>query len=152
MSKYILKKGDKHVTSLSDYEFASEGSHDLSPQKILFDNPEMLLDLKELEMFGAEIFLAIREYNTSRGPIDLLLITEKAEIVLVETKLLRNPESTRQVVAQVIDYVKAFSEETLEEIIRKIKSKHPEQAAALNNDINFSSLVSENIRTGNFQV
>ena len=152
MAMYILKQGNDKVTGLSDYEFASEGSHDLSPQKILFDNPEMLLNLKELEMFGADIFLSIREYNTSRGSIDLLLITQKAEIVLVETKLLRNPESTRQVVAQVIDYVKAFSEETLDELIRKIRASNPEQAATLNKDINFSSLVTENIRTGNFQV
>jgi hypothetical protein len=57
MSMYILKKGDKHVTSLSNYEFVSEGSDDLSPQKILFDNPDMLLDLNELEMLGAEVFL-----------------------------------------------------------------------------------------------
>jgi hypothetical protein len=70
----------------------------------------------------------------------------------VETKLLRNPESTRQVVAQVIDYIKAFSDESLEELIGKIKAREPEQIDRFTNDVNFASLVNENIRTGNFQV
>jgi hypothetical protein len=152
MAMYHLKKGDNKLSRLSDYEFSSEGSHVISPQRILIDNPEMLLDLKELELFDTEIFLSIPEYSTVRGSIDLLIIGSQAEIIIVETKLLRNPESTRQVVAQVIDYIKALSEETLDEMVRKVKGKYPEQAAKLNNDINFTSLVTENIRTGNFQV
>lgn len=152
MAMYCIKKGNTLVERLSDYEYASEGSHALSPQRILINNPGMLLELKELEMFDAEIFLSIPEYSTGRGPIDLLTIGSNAEIVIVETKLLRNPESTRQVVAQIIDYIKALSEESLDEIIRKVKDKYPEQAAKLNNDVNFASLVTENIRTGNFQV
>ncbi len=152
MAMYHLKKGDNKLSRLIDYEFASEGAHVISPQRILLDNPEILLDLHELELYDPEVFLSIPEYNTVRGPIDLLIIGSQGEIIIVETKLLRNPESTRQVVAQIIDYVKALSEESLDEMIHKVKDKYPEQAAKLNNDVNFASLVAENIRTGNFQV
>ena len=31
MSMYSLKKGQKRVSRIADYEFASEGSHDFSP-------------------------------------------------------------------------------------------------------------------------
>jgi hypothetical protein len=152
MAMYYLKKDEQGLSRLAGYEFASEGSHTFSPQQIIIDYPEILIELSELEMLNSDAFLAVPEYSTGRGSIDLLVIGSNAEVVIVETKLLRNPESTRQVVAQIIDYVKALSEESLEVMIQKVKGKYPEQAAKLNNDVNFASLVTENIRTGNFQV
>jgi hypothetical protein len=80
------------------------------------------------------------------------MIGSNGEIILVETKLLRNPESTRQVVAQIIDYIKAFSAESVDDLAAKVKPKATRLATRLETDINFSSLVSQNIRTGNFQV
>lgn len=149
---YRLNKDNRKIDRLDEFQFLSEGAHKTSPQKILADNPEIIFELSELELLASDVFLSLREYNTSRGFIDLLMIGSNAEIILVETKLLRNPESTRQVVAQIIDYVKAFSEESLDDLIRKIQKDYRGEADKLKNDINFASLVSENIRTGNFKV
>jgi len=152
MAMYRLKTGNKKIQKLEDFEFESEGGHDFSPQKILQNNPNIFFDLPELEIMNADAFIIFPEYSTSRGNIDLLVIGSNAEIIIVETKLLRNPESTRQVVAQIIDYIKAFSDETLEDLIRKTQDKFPNEAKRLKNDMNFAALVRANIRTGSYKV
>ena len=42
------------------------------------------------------------------GFIDNLFITPRGDIVLVETKLWRNPQARREVIAQALDYVAAL--------------------------------------------
>ncbi|MFZ4439217.1 MAG: hypothetical protein ACOYOS_12365 [Syntrophales bacterium] len=152
MAMYRIKEGSSKTTKLEDFEFVSEGGHDFSPQRILAANPNIIFDLPELELVNTDVFISLPEYSTSRGSIDLLVIGSNAEIIIVETKLLRNPESTRQVVAQIIDYIKAFSEETLDDLTRKINGKLPREAKRLINDLNFATLLKDNIRTGNFKV
>lgn len=152
MTMYSLKRGEQKINRLDDYEFASEGSHHFSPQRILEANPNIIFDLPELELLNTEAFVSFPEYSTSRGSIDLLVIGSNAEIIIVETKLLRNPESTRQVVAQIIDYIKAFSEETLDDLIRKLNGKFPSEAKRLIKDLNYATHLRDNIRTGNFKV
>ncbi len=152
MAMYRLKRGESKLERLEEFEYASEGSHDFSPQKILTANPEIIFGLPELELINTEALISFSEYATARGSIDLLMIGSNAEIIIVETKLLRNPESTRQVVAQIIDYIKAFSEETLNDLIRKTKLRFPSEVGRLINDVNFAALVQENIKTGNYKV
>jgi hypothetical protein len=48
-----------------------------------------------------------REFPTPHGPVDNLLMTPAGDIALVETKLFRNPEARRLVLAQVLDYAMA---------------------------------------------
>ena len=60
------------------------------------------------------------------GYIDNLLVTDKGDLVIVETKLWRNPQALREVVAQVLHYgmaVMALSVPALEHAIRKGDSK-----------------------------
>ena len=45
-----------------------------------------------------------REVPTAVGPIDGLFLSRNGYLVLVATKLRRNPEAWREVVAQIIDY------------------------------------------------
>jgi len=152
MVMYKLEKGENRIEKLEEFEFASEGNHAFSPQQILTTNPDIIFDLPELELVNTEAIISFSEYSTTSGPIDLLLIGSNAEIVIVETKLLRNPESTRKVVAQIIDYVKAFSRETIDDLIRKTKQRCPDGTSRLINDVNFAARLNENIRTGNYKV
>jgi len=152
MAMYRLIKGKNKIEMLEEFEYPSEGSHDFSPQKILVANPEIFFDLPELELMNANPLITFPEYATTHGNIDLLVIGSNAEIVIVETKLLKNPESTRQVVAQVIDYVKAFTEETIDDLVRKVKMKFPDKVEGLINDVNFAGHLMENVKTGNFKV
>lgn len=60
--------------------------------------------------------------------IDNLFISPSGRITIVETKLWRNPEATRQVVAQVLDYAKRLSSlsyEEFEKICRSAMSPAP---------------------------
>ncbi len=61
-----------------------------------------------------------REISTSSGPIDVLLLTSDAQLIIVETKLWRNPEKSRTVLAQIIDYAKEVSHWRYEELNQAI--------------------------------
>ena len=51
---------------------------------------------------------AAREVACSHGSIDNLYLTPDGEIILVETKLWRNAQARREVVAQTLDYISAL--------------------------------------------
>lgn len=154
MGSYKINLENFSCKPVKDFRFKNEGSDILSPQVILSKNPEILIELRDLELSSSEIVFCSREFSSLRGPIDLLLITRAAEIVIVETKLVRNPESSRTVVAQAIDYVKALSSEDPEEVIKKILAKAASQPIdkLLREDETFQILLSQNLRTGSFTV
>lgn len=78
-------------------------------QEILADNPfiipsyEVGSEYAPLVCIGREVPVGSGE---TKGYIDNLYITPSGQIVIVETKLFRNQESRRTVVAQIIDYAK----------------------------------------------
>jgi hypothetical protein len=75
-------------------------------QRLVHANPACL-PISEIEP-GLASFVAIcRELPTPRGNIDNLLMTGAGDIAIVETKLFRNPEARRQVLAQALDYALA---------------------------------------------
>jgi hypothetical protein len=55
------------------------------------------------------------DLGASTGYIDNLFVTNDARLVLVETKLHRNPESTREVIAQTLQYGMAVSKMSLDD-------------------------------------
>jgi len=72
-------------------------------QRLIHDHPTCL-PIGEIEP-GLDPFTAIcREMPTPRGSVDNLLMTGAGDICIVETKLFRNPEARRKVVAQALDY------------------------------------------------
>lgn len=76
-------------------------------QQLIHTHPE-ILPIAQIEPgFGAPIAVA-REVACGHGYIDNLFITPTGDIVLVETKLWRNAEARREVVAQALDYVSAL--------------------------------------------
>ncbi len=99
-------------------------------------------------MEGEEIAVKFREYSTSRGPIDVLYLTKNANIVLLETKLIRNPESIRTVVAQIVDYIKALNIDGCENIQNK-NCQHMKLSSGFSFDDKFIHLLTKNFLTGN---
>ena len=72
---------------------------------------------------GTEIPVDI---GNSEGRIDNLLLTNDGHLVIVETKLWRNPESLREVIAQTLQYGMVISQLSLDELegrLRRGKSK-----------------------------
>ena len=75
-------------------------------QGLLADYPH-LLPVSVLRSDVGELVCIGREVPTrDSGTIDNLYLSTGGYVVVVETKLWRNPESRREVVAQVLDYVK----------------------------------------------
>lgn len=92
-------------------------------QQLIADSPA-LLPVKEflptttsLISLGREIVVDI---GGKSGYIDNLLITNEGRLVLVETKLWRNPESTREVIAQILQYGMALTALSLQELEAKL--------------------------------
>jgi len=71
----------------------------------LLDRAPQLLPIRDVdERVDVPLTSLGREVATPAGPIDNLFISRNGYLVVVETKLWRNPEARRQVVAQLIDY------------------------------------------------
>jgi hypothetical protein len=129
-------------------------------QALLFEHPE-LVPAAEFDLVFSDLIPVARELPTAAGPVDLLYVTPDGFIVLVETKLWRNPEARRKVVAQIIDYTKemaGWSYDDLENAIRR-SGFAPEGATLLGlaqergevlDESRFTDNVSRNLALGRF--
>ena len=70
-------------------------------QELLASDPARLPGIPESAV-------AVRELNTSAGPIDVCVVHPDGEITVVECKLSKNSEKRRMVIGQVIDYAAAL--------------------------------------------
>ena len=86
-------------------------------QNVLYKSPNIILN-DELFDDDETIIPIGREIPTEAGYIDLLLVTNKGRVVIVETKLWKNPDMQRTVIAQVIDYAKCINNWTIEDFER----------------------------------
>jgi len=89
-------------------------------QELLFHHPA-LIPFHEIEPVFSDSLSVVRELPTPAGPLDLLFINPKGFLTLVETKLWRNPEARRSVVAQIIDYAKEMTRWTYEDLIHALR-------------------------------
>ncbi len=144
---FYINNNEKECTDLEKYSFRYEDS----VQELLGNNPNILLNIDELGIPPFDEVISIREYHSQRGSIDIVYITDNGDIILVETKLLKSRESHRTVVAQAIDYAKAFTNEDIESVKRKIKNINGGDSLFDNNK-NIESILNRNINSGNYQV
>ncbi len=105
--KPISIDGDK-CNELIKIDESTSGLHENWLQKVIHENPQTYPIENSLN-FGQKIISLGREINSGAGYIDILLLTSNADLIIVETKLWRNPEKSRTVLAQVIDYAKELS-------------------------------------------
>ena len=84
-------------------------------QEILRKQPE-ILPVAEIEPIYYPLVSIGKEVPTETGIIDNLFISKRGYLVLVETKLWRNPESKREVVAQAFDYGLSLSKWNYEKL------------------------------------
>jgi hypothetical protein len=139
----FINEGESLVEA-NVYSFAKE----TELQELLYTFPKIILSIPELELEDEEIAVKFREYSTSRGPIDVLYVTRNANIIVVETKLIRNPESIRTVAAQLIDYIKALTIDGCENIQNK-SCQCMQIQDNFSFDDKFIHLLNRNFSTGN---
>ncbi len=84
-------------------------------QDLIFKHPE-ILPVSLFDDSLTQVIPLAREVATNAGSIDNLYITPQGRLVIVETKLWKNPEKHRTVVAQIIDYAKEVAEWSYDEL------------------------------------
>ena len=109
-------------------------------QEALFASPEAL-PVREIDPHIGPLIPVCMEIETGSGPADILFVTPTGQVVLVETKLWRNPEARREVIGQILDYAKqltTWSYEVLDQkaalaaggrtnfLLDRLKDRHPE--------------------------
>lgn len=106
-TKPILLKstGDSGIT-LNRIDIPPRHERDEKWLQDLIATHSEILPVEEFdEVFGPAISLG-REIGTAAGSIDNLYVSPKGSLTIVETKLWKNPDKHRTVVAQIIDYAK----------------------------------------------
>src|SRR4051812_13014842 len=84
--------------------FLGAGQHDEAwLQQLIHERPG-LIPVADIEPAFGELVAVAREVQCGHGSIDNLYLTPTGGIVLVETKLWRNLQARREVVAQALDY------------------------------------------------
>lgn len=71
--------------------------------------------MADIEPAFTPLIPVCKELPTSAGYLDNLWLTPDGGIVLGECKLVRNPQSRREVVAQALDYARAVNSLTYSE-------------------------------------
>ena len=97
-------------------------------QKYIAEHPNML-PIQSIEPGWKDAGCVARELPTTAGPVDLLLVNQYGRITIVETKLYKNPEGRREVLAQSLDYAAAIHNMTYEELGDAIRKKRPDLAS-----------------------
>jgi hypothetical protein len=89
-------------------------------QEKLFQYPD-LLPASEIEPAFHSLKAVAKELPVGSNSADLLFVNPDGCIALIETKLFRNPEARREVIAQAIDYASELSGWTYKQLVQAIK-------------------------------
>lgn len=122
----LIESGKVRCTVLprASMQGAGAGYSEAFLQDLIAECPA-ILPVKDYLPTTAALFSLGREIEVDIGGqsgfIDNLLVTNEGRLVLVETKLWRNPESTREVVAQILQYGMALSSLNARTLEAKIK-------------------------------
>jgi hypothetical protein len=126
-------------------------------QQLIQDHPA-LLPLGEIEPGFLRPIPICMELQVPSGRIDNLMLTPEGGIVVVETKLWRNPEARREVVGQVLDYAKDLASLSYEDLQSSVRTARKEPDLTLFDlvsagdenavESHFIDAVSRNLRLG----
>jgi uncharacterized protein YjfI (DUF2170 family) len=91
-------------------------------QARLFENAHSM-PFNEIDPAYQQVCPLCIEMNTSAGPIDIVYVTPQGRLVIVETKLWRNPEARRKVVGQILDYAKELATWGYSDLQREVSKR-----------------------------
>ena len=84
-------------------------------QDFLFTYPDTI-PFRDFDPALGSVLPVCREMSTPAGFVDLVCVTTAGKLVLIETKLFRNPEARREVVSQILDYAKEMTSWRFEQL------------------------------------
>jgi hypothetical protein len=151
-----------NLVSLRRVDFGDRKVGESFLQEQLHKSPS-ILPVEELDDSFAPLLSLGREIEL----IDNLFISPTGRITIVETKLWRNPEATREVLAQILGYAKHLSSLRYEEFEKKCRSAQPPAPLAnialyglvskrfpkqVTSESDFRDTVNKNLRTARFML
>ena len=116
--KPLLLNQQESVIPLNQVEAMDEATL----QQLVFNHPECL-PISDIDEAYNPVISVCMELNTPVGPLDILMVSPNGGITIVETKLWRNPEARRKVVAQILDYAQELSRWSYEDLQREINRR-----------------------------
>jgi len=123
MAKRPVIAGADGIRKLERILLNSKQFNEAWLQDLLANEPS-ILPTASIDAVYAPLFSIGREVPVTSGFIDNLYISPKGYIVIVETKLWRNPEARREVVGQIVDYAKDLKEWDYEQLNDAYKSQN----------------------------
>ena len=104
----LITVRDGEATILTPEPYSTESEL----EEVLQQNPALLVGQDEPPL----AFVASQYHIGGAGRADLFHVDGEGLPVLVEVKLARNPQSRREVIAQVFDYAASLAERTVDEV------------------------------------
>lgn len=111
-----LAKGDGAAVDEEFLQEVIDQTPEILPIRDFFPSAQSVISL------GREIPLDLGE---RQGFVDNMLVTNEGRLVLVETKLWRNPEAIREVVIQTLEYGMTVSRLGLQELEARLRRSDP---------------------------
>lgn len=109
---------DGNITVL----YQKEARDEAAIQELVFHCPSCL-PISDIDESYNPVVSVCTELNTPVGPLDVLMITPSGRLVIVETKLWRNPEARRSVVGQILDYATEMSKWSYADLQREVNRR-----------------------------
>lgn len=114
-SPCLIDNSGQHIP-LTQIPFSEKRIAETFLQEAIHSAPE-ILPIDEIDRSYAPVVSLGREIDN----IDNLLISPTGRLTIVETKLWRNPEATREVVAQILDYATRISRWSYTDLEKQVR-------------------------------
>lgn len=92
-------------------------------QNFIFAHPAVI-PTDQIDSAYTDLIPICTELGTSVGRIDALFATASGRLVLVETKLWRNPQARREVVAQALDYAADLATHSFDKLDAAVRNRN----------------------------
>ena len=165
ISKQPVIISDKGVQKLKKIPLTDDTLNEDWLQSALEKTPSILPTAEIAPIFAPLISIArevrLKTDDNNSGRIDNLYISKYGHLVIVETKLWKNPEARRAVVAQILDYAKEVKDWDYEKLNNIYQSYHKTKKSVFDaivatgfrtadEEADFIDTVNHNIRSAQF--
>lgn len=147
-------------TPNKDWSLAIESNYndEAQLQEIIYKHPQ-IIPLEDInpECENRKLF-TIKELGLPCGSTDVVIIDDKGEIYVIETKLATNNEIKRTVIGQILEYAAYLWQQDFEWLDRIVRKKHDSGLSEQFQNIkdwvkeDFEDAVANNLREGIFKL
>jgi hypothetical protein len=130
----IFVRDGQPTVPLKNYRLGQNGLSDDRReawlQKLVYDQPE-IIPMREIEPAFEPLISICMELPTESGSVDNVWMTPKGGLILGECKLIRNPQSRREVIAQALDYARAVTGWHFDDLQKAVQRARKEPSSTL---------------------